>query len=1089
MKICRFLLLAALMALTVGIKAQDDALKAGFVTPPQAAKPRVWWHWMNGNISKEGIRKDLLWMDRVGLGGVHIFDAGKNTPQVVPHRIVYMTDEWKDCYAYAVRMADSLGMEATMLGTPGWSHSGGPWVQPRDAMKKLVWRQMVVTGGKRLSVTLPEPYRVSGAYQDVKARGTVSSKTWYEDIAVLAVPVADDDLTMQEMGAQVTASGGKMDLAQLTDGRIGTATILPADTKGKNTWVQFALDAPYTVRALAIADGRIHSQFRNKRPAPLKWLEASDDGTTWRKVCDIVNGAAPLLTITIKPTTARYFRVVFKSGKRATQLAELVLYTVPKVNHSEEKAGFGTPVDIAHHATPEVTQASKLEQVIDLTDRVDSLGRLQWQAPKGRWRIYRFGYSLTGKMNHPASPEATGLEVDKLDGEAVDRYLAHYLPMFEDASAGRMGAHGLQALLVDSYEAGIANWTSKARAEFGRRRGYDMRRWMPALAGEILESAQETDRFLFDWRKTLGELMAENLYGKLADTMRAKGMQTYYESHETCRVMLSDGMDIKRNCDIPMGAMWASLPVMGLDYNKDVGKQSDCKETSSAAHLYGRPIVAAESMTCGGLDGDTLAYSLTPERLKPVADLEMACGINRFVIHNSTHQPVDDKVPGQGLEIYGIWFHRHAAWAEQARPWVDYLSRSSYMLQQGKWVADVAYYYGEDANVTGLFHYGQPQVPPTASFDYVSSHALTTCLQAKDGGLTTPDGVRYRMIALDDNATRMTLPVLRHLASLVEQGVPLCGNRPVCTPSLSDDQAEWQRLVGKIWDSGRTNVYVGKTIDETLRAIGVRPDLYCDDMDSLRFVHRTTPDAEIYWVNNRRFHARTLQATFRVTGMIPCLWHPETGKVSRLAYREVDGGTQVSLTMQPMEAYFVVFRQSVPAEAADLPATDALVETKAVEGPWTVRFQPGRGAPDEILMDTLASLTQSPVPGVRYFAGTATYTHSQKFTRKQVKEGSIRLDLGQVAGVAEVYVNGQRVGELWHAPFVADISGAVRPGNNAIEVRVAVVWRNRLIGDKQPDSPQAYGYTSYPFFKATTPLHPSGLIGPVLIKQEQKRKP
>ena len=1063
--------------------AQEDVLRNGFLTPPQSAKPRVWWHWMNGNISKEGIRKDLLWMDRVGLGGIQIFDAGKNTPQVVPHRIIYMTPEWKDCYAYAVHLADSLQMETTMLCTPGWSNTGGPWVEPRDAMKKLVWRQTVVKGGKRISVQLPEPYRISGAFQDVKARGTVSPKTHYEDIVVLAVPMMDGDLTMQEMGAQVSASGGTFTIDQLTDGQIGTAATLPAQSDKSNTWVRFDFPKAYTIRSLSIADGRIHSQFRNQRPAPVKWLEVSNDGNNWQKVTDIVNGGAPLLTISFAPVTARHFRVVFKSGSRATQLAELVLHTVTKVNHAEEKAGFGTPVDIAHHATPEGVQGPLAKDVIDVTQYVDANGKLDWKAPKGKWRIYRFGYSLTGKMNHPASPEATGLEVDKLDKGAVNRYLAHYLPMFEEASRGMMGKHGVQAVLMDSYEAGIANWTALAPEEFKKRRGYDMRQWMPALAGEVLGSAKETDNFLFDWRKTLSELIVENLYDNIAETMQARGMKVYFESHETCRTILADGMDIKRKADFPMGAMWASLPVMGLDFNKDVGKQSDCKETSSVAHLYGHQVASAESMTCGGKDGDVLAYSLTPAQLKAVADLEMACGINRFVIHNSTHQPVDDKIPGQGLEIYGIWFHRHEAWAEQARPWVDYLSRSSYLLQQGQYVADVAYYYGEDANVTGLFHYKQPDVPSTVAFDYVNSHALTTRLSADKGKAVTPNGMQYRIIALDKNAERMTLPVLRHLANLVAQGVPLCGNKPTMALGKEVDQAEFNQLVAQIWDSNRPNVYASKRIGEALQALGVQPDVYCEDMDSLRYVHRTTQDSEIYWLNNRRFHGRSMQTVFRVKGMIPCLWHPETGKISKLSYREVEQGTQVDLTMLPMEAFFVVFRSSLPEGVTEEPSYADWTPVQMVEKPWTIRFQADRGAPADTTMAVLMSLTKSEDEGIRYFSGMASYHNQFTLTAKQLKAGRLAIDLGSVAGVADVLVNGKHVTTLWHAPFLADITDAVKIGDNTLEVKVSVLWRNRLIGDSKPDCKKRYGYTSYPFFKPNMPLHPSGLMGPVVLKQ------
>lgn len=1084
----RNILMAAMAATSVHVAAQTDTLRAGFVSPPQSARPRVWWHWMNGNISRDGIYKDLTWMNRVGIGGVHIFDAGKNTPQVVPHRIVYMTPEWKDCYRYAVQLADSLGMEATMTGTPGWSNTGGPWVTPADAMKKLVWRQVTVRGGRVVDCQLPAPYSVSGAFQNVAARGTVSKQQLYGDIAVLAVRVAPGDLTLSDMGARVTASGGKFTVDMLTDGDMATTANLTPDSAGRPAWLQVELARPYTIRALSLKDGRQHSQWRNKRPAPTKWLEASSDGVHFTKVCDLVLGGAPLATVDIPPTTARFFRVVFRADKRPLAIAELNLYTTYRVNHSEEKAAFGTPVDLPLYPTPATDTATPLAQVVDLTGMVSADGHLRWKAPAGRWRIYRFGYSLTGKMNHPASPEATGLEVDKMSAPAVARYIGTYLSTYVDATKGMMGRRGLQNLLIDSYEAGIANWTPTMLTDFARLRGYDMLRWMPALAGEIIESSAKTDRFLFDWRHTLGELVEENLYHQVADTMAARGMGTYFESHESCRVYEADGMAVKRHATVPMGAMWASEPVMHFNDRGETGKQGDIRESASVAHIYGQNLVAAESLTSNGLDGDGLAYSLTPNLLKPAADLEFASGVNRIVIHDSAHQPVDDKIPGQGLEIYGQWFHRHETWAEQARPWVDYLARTSYMLQQGHFVADVAYYYGDDNNVTGLFYAEQPKVPATVAYDYVNTPALTSQLAYANGRIVTPSGMTYRMLALDANTARMTVPALRRIAALVDQGMPLCGARPTMTPSLSDDEAEFAQLVSRIWDGNHPHVFEHATIGQALAAIGVAPDFSADTMDSLRYVHRTLPGTEIYWINNRSYHQRTVNATFRVAGLTPYRWNPETGSISRLAYQAADKTTTLSLSMEPGEACFVVFRAQPDEAAAPALAADSAATLLTLSAPWAVSFQPGRGAPAQMVMPQLASLSESADEGIRYFAGMATYRQTFRLSRADMRAGRLWIDLGRVCPLAEVVVNGHNLGILWRAPFTVDATTALHRGDNTIEVRVSTLWRNRIIGDRQPSCKHPYTYTSYPFYKADSKLQPSGLLGPVSVRGEKVKK-
>ncbi len=1055
-------------------------MKSGFLNPPQSARPRVWWHWMNGNISNCGIRKDLEWMHRVGLGGVHIFDAGKNTPQVVPDRIVYMTPEWKKCYAFAAELADSLGMEATMTVTPGWSNTGGPWVKPCDAMKKLVWREITVKGGQAVNIKLPEPYTVNGAFQNIKARGTVSNKTYYKDIAVMAVRTSNM-LSLREIGKKVTASSGNFNIDMLTDGDMAKSQNLTADSTGKQAWIKIELNKAYTIKAISLADGRQHSQWRNKRPAPTKWIEASNDGVNFYKICDLVLGGAPLTTIDITPTTARYFRVVWKTDKRPLSISELNLFTAFRVNHAEEKAAFGTPVDLPLYPTPATNEAITSNDIVDITQFTDSTGRLVWKAPKGNWRILRFGYSLTGKMNHPASPEATGLEVDKMSAEAVRRYISTYLASYDFVMHSKEGKNPLTNLLIDSYEAGITNWTPLMAEEFKARRGYDMIPWMPALTGFIIESSEKTDRFLFDWRRTIGELIEQNLYRQIADTMKARNMGTYMESHESCRVYETDGMAVKQYCTIPMGAMWASEPVMHMNDSGETGKQGDIRESASVAHIYGQNLVAAESLTSNGTDGDGLAYSLTPNQLKPAADLEFASGVNRIVIHDSAHQPVDDKIPGQGLEIYGQWFHRHETWAEQARPWIDYLSRTSYMLQQGHYVADVAYYYGDDNNVTGLFYANQPEVPNTVSYDYVNTPALIGQMSYKNGQIITPSGMTYRMLALDKNTERITIPALRHIAKLVDGGIPLCGKRPKQVLSLTDNQEEFDTLVAYIWDRQRTNVFENTSIDAALKAVGIGPDMECNTMDSLRFVHRHTSQAEIYWINNRCYQTRTLNAKFKITGMAPYLWHPETGHISRLAYTIKDGYTHINLHMTPAEAYFIVFRNCDDTTAEPSTVTPTDTSTIVLTNPWTVSFQPGRGAPNKVEMTTLYPLNESTDEGIRYFAGTATYQTTVKLSKPQIHKKQLYINLGKVSALAEIIVNGKNLGTVWHAPFGTEITQAVKSGINNIEIRVTTLWRNRIIGDQQPGCTHRYTYTSYNFYNKDSKLQPSGLLGPVSL--------
>lgn len=1079
------------------VNAQETEQYKRFVNPPSEARPRVWWHWMDGNISKDGIYKDILWMNRVGIGGFHHFDAGMFTSPVVDKRLIYMDAGWKDAFKYATHLADSLGMEMAVASAPGWSSTGGPWVKPENAMKKLTWREMIVKGGNKVSVRLPEAWETTGFFQNIppsENSTTFSSSSnedkYYRDIAVIAVRLNKAEKTMAGLTAKITSSGGIYTVEQLTDGDLNNAVLLPRDDKRGYGWIQYEFEKPQTIKALSVVDGNVRNEWACAPAFISKHIEVSDNGKDFRRIFDIPHGGASRQTIDIPVTTAKYFRVTFDNpvineiyaeltGSKVvkeTPVSELVLYPVSKINHAEEKSGFATPHDMMDNITPEETNISKFSDVVDITDKVDAQGKLIWNAPDGDWKIYRFGYSLTGKKNHPAPPEATGLEVDKLDAGAVKDYMETYLKMYQEASGGLMGKRGLQYLLIDSYEAGWSTWTAKMIQEFEKRRGYDLLKWLPVLTGQIIESTEKSEQFLWDWRKTIGELIAENLYGQVEKVVKAHGMDCYFESHENGRMYLVDGMEAKKKAKVPMAAIWAVDNSTGANH---MMSECDFRESASVAHIYGQNLVAGESFTANGLDN--YAYSFSPENLKPVADLAMACGLNRFVIHESAHQPVDDKKPGLGLLIFGQWFNRHETWAEQAKAWTDYLARSSYMLQQGKYVADVLYFYGEDNCITGLFAHKLPNIPSGYSFDYLNADALLNMLSFDGKNLVTPGGMKYRLLALDKNARKMSLPVLRKIAELVRQGAIISGQKPGYEPSLHGDKVEFQRIVDEIWKSGRNNVLAEKTVAEALEAINITPDFTCGDMNNLRFVHRSTNNSEIYWVNNRTDKIRTVEATFRVAGLKPQLWHPESGETEPLSFSIENGHTKVSLRLLPNDAIFVVFDSPTEIASVKLPQTSER-EILKLESPWNVDFQADRGAPAHSIFKDLASYTENANNGIKYFSGTAAYKTTFNISENLISPNSkFYLDLGEVKNLAEVFVNGKPVGIVWKKPFKIEISKSLISGENKLEIKVTNLWVNRLIGDMQPDVKQKIAYTSFQFYKADSPLQPSGLLGPVRI--------
>jgi hypothetical protein len=1108
-------LMYALAVLLLGISTaaaqnKTDPLKSGFENPPEGARPRVWWHWMNGNITKEGIKLDLEWMHRVGIGGYQNFDAALSTPQVVEKRLAYMTPEWKDAFKYAVVLGDQLGLEEAIAGSPGWSESGGPWVPASQGMKKYVWSETRVDGGQPFTGTLAHPPANAGPFQNLRieergGRGIqFKVPPFYADCAVVAYKVPASDVPFENLQAKITSSGGNIDTALLSDGDLNKTTALPMAPEGEKAWIQYEFPQAQTIRALTIAlvERRMFgSRFGGGESG--RALEASDDGQTFHEVVSLPTGGTMEHTVSFEPVSAKFFRVTFKTPpprapsnfdtgsfqmpKPPTEysIAELVLHPGARVNRFEDKAAFSSLGDLYPLVTPPVAPADPISKadVIDLTSKMRADGTLDWTPPAGHWVVLRFGYSLLGITNHPATAEATGLEVDKLNHTYVKNYMETYLESYKQTvGADYMGKRGIRYVINDSWEAGSQNWTDNMLEQFKRLRGYDALPWLPVLAGKVVESAEASDRFLWDFRKTISDLIANEHYGQLEATLHEWHMGHYGESHESGRAFVADGMEVKKFNEVPMSAMWTQRP--GVN-NEQYGYNADDRESASVAHIYGQNLAAAESMTAA-----QAPWAWSPATLKPTADQELLNGINRFVIHESAHQPLVGKAPGMTLGPFGQWFNRNETWAEEAGPWVKYIARSSYLLQQGHFGADVVYFYGEDSNLTAIFANKAPDVPAGYGFDYINADGLMHMLSAREGRITTKSGMEYRLLALDPYSRHMSLPVLRAIHKLVEDGAVVAGEKPTDDPSLADDQGEFQRLNDELFGDGagvhtvgQGKVYAGQNAEAALTAMNVAPDFDHTKPESdtrLLFVHRKLADGDLYFVDNRNDRDETVDATFRVAGKAAELWHPETGQAEPASYKIAERRTTVPLHLEPWGTVFVVFRKPTKDTSCTLPK---VVETdlETIEGPWNVAFQSGRGAPASVTLDKLISWPDSTDPGVKYFSGVGTYTKTVQAPQEWFKKGAkLWVDLGDVKNLAEVTVNGKSMGIVWHTPYRVDATRALKPGANELTIKVINAWVNRLIGDEQPGA-MKYTFADVKPYRANSPLQPSGLLGPVRV--------
>jgi hypothetical protein len=1136
-RVMRTFALAAMIALASWASGQspDDPLESGFKNPPESAKPRAWWHWMNGNVTKEGITADLEWMKRVGIAGMQMFDGNLGTPQFVDQRLVWMTPEWKDAFHHAGAEADRLGLEMAMAASGGWSETAGPWVKPEEAMKKIVWSETRAEGPKKFSGMLAHPPTNNGKFQNMTMAPDIDyptptdlpgtkplppappakpDPTFYADSRVVVYRLPQGEVRMADLNPKVTTSAAHVDPAPLTDGDLAKPLFLPASEGESEVWVQFEFPRPYPAQAVTIVAGS-NTLFRSGA-IPEGMVQASDDGSTWLTLITLpgpeqATGGFPVQTYSFPETTAKFYRVVMRppppdpwvarvaaeSGfslpaGRGVNLAEIE-FSGPRVNHWQGKAAFGNAIEFQTLATPEApgNEVVARRDVIDLTSKMRRDGTLDWDVPAGKWVILRLGYSLTGEKNHPASPEATGYEVDKLSGKHVSNYAKTYVDMVSSALGANFGK-SFRYFLMDSWEAGVENWTDEMIPEFEKRRGYDPTPYLPVLTGRIVESAPVSDRFLWDFRRTIADLLAENHYGVASRYFNRQGVGLTAEATGG-PATTSDGLLCKSMVDIPMGEFWTPPP--GAKEGPD--NLADLLETASAAHVYGKLLAAAESFTTAP-DGPVWA---SPYYLKPLGDKAMALGINRFVFHTSDHQPfVDDQHrPGITLGFFGQHYTRNTTWAEQAVAWNTYLARSSFLLQQGQFVGELAYFYGEGAPATvPSWKPVNPAPPQGYAYDWVNADILLNRMSIRDGRLVLPGGMSYRLLILPDYVNQLTLPLLRKLRDFVSSGAILVAPRPAGSPSLADQgkDAEFRSLVNDLWGSidgmgvtehayGKGKLYWGKPLDAVLAGEKASPDFEYNRpaFDSeLVWIHRRDGDRDLYFVANQKEWPEDVETSFRIEGREPELWRPDTGVIEAAGYRIEGGRTTVPLHLDPYGSVFVVFRQKASAPSRTLPQPVTTVVT-TVQGAWEVKFPPNWGAPAQVRFETLVSWPNYPDEGVKYFSGTAVYTQDINAPQEWFKQSAkVILDLGKVKEIAEVSVNGHPVGGiLWKPPFQADVTVALKPGNNHLEVKVTNLWPNRVIGDRQPGATKKYVWLDYKPFRADTPLLESGLLGRVRV--------
>jgi len=1108
-------------------------LETVFQNPPDEAKPWVYWYWMRANATSKGITKDLEAMAETGVGGAVLMPIGNSgaLANSAPLTIANppadpLSDHWWDLVVHATKEADRLGLRLAMNACDGWALAGGPWITPEMSMQELVMTEQSIDGGKLFKGQLAQP---------------TTRENYYRDIAVLAFPAAaEHGVTSTQLKPKATTNIEGLDPQVLVT---GASSLVSLSSAG---WIQYAFDEPFTCRSITIWPD-IKTVYQLQRAE----LLVSDDGKNFRSLGRLKpsefhgwQDRGLSATHAIEPTRAKFFRFVIdpsgvrphaenhegsKSRNRNRLAAQHIeLSSQPQINHWEGKAGYRWRRSkwTSDKQCPD-DLCVPLKKLINITAKMDADGLLNWDVPAGRWIVQRIGYTTTGETNNPAGSGA-GLECDKFNPEAAKIQFNGWFGEALDRVGPKLAGKTLWRNHTDSWEAYSQNWSPLFREEFIKRRGYDPIPWLPAMNGVPIESAELSERFLYDIRRTIADLVCDNFYAPFTKFGRERGAS--FSAECIAPTMMSDGLQHFKYTDLPMGEFWLN------SVNQD--KPNDIRDAISGGHIYGKKIIGAEAFT-----QNPITWSVDPYYLKPMGDYNFAKGINQFVLHVWAHQAFDKK-PGVTLNRVGTFFSGTQTWHKPGKAWFDYLKRCSAMLQSGRPVVDVCYFTGEEQPARSYLRNDLPlPLPEGYSYDCINRDALLTRAKAVHGRMVLPDGISYRMLVLPP-ADRMTPELAEKIGDLAEGGVPVIGKWPTQSISLTDYpecDGKVKEIVDKSWKSVRQQMSTQEVFDQ----LGLLPDVEFMDVDltpvyrekmeyfspTFAWNHRKTPDTDFYFISNQERTYRSVNVAFRIKGKVPELWDASTGKIKDAGvwWQEKDR-TILSLNLEPSASVFVVFRRSAnidpiakikPAQAnvreRSLPlwiqngaawasengtwelirqsgktkkiSLANLPDPMKISGDWTVSFKPDRSAPEQIKLPELQPLNEHKNDGVKYFSGTAIY-HSFFELSTVNEDDKLFLDLGSVANLAEVTINGKNMGVLWKPPFIIEVSDVVKQGRNELSIAVTNTWHNRIVGDS--GLPEEKRITWLLFNDARlgpeVDLEPAGLLGPVFLRTVRRFK-
>lgn len=1050
-------------------KSFDQQDVEAFKTPPRLYYPETWFHYIGGNVSHEGITADLEAIAEAGISGIQLFHGqfGGEWPGVQP-QITSLSPLWDNAVKHTAEECRRLGLRFTMQNCPGWAMSGGPWIEPSNAMRHLAWSRTDVTGNSTVNIQLSVPELSNEPWRD------------YKDIVVLAFPTPLGD-TGEPLKPASFKSNHELAWKDCFAGALKESFKFTPVTEANPHWIEVTFPEETIIRTVELPSINSMSHRWCFEPGVAVRVDALLKDGSRKNVLqlDLPQSSwqddRPLSLACPEIAGVKTYRIEIVN-QHDMALNSIRLFSAARKNNWESEAGWTlrTIERIGQHPDQSKEAFVNQDQILDISGKMDKSGKLTWNAPAGEWTILRIGHVNTGQKNAPAPPEGTGWECDKLSEAGPNAHFAGYIGRLNE---GVLKDGLLNGLLLDSWECKTQTWTTNMENEFKDFTGYELRQWLPAVFGYVVNDHETTARFLLDWRSTIGELFSNKFYGRMAELAKENGLSITYET-AAGDIVPVDILEYFKHADVPMCEFWQPFSegyVGSLNFKP-------IKPTASAARIYGKPRVGAEAFT-----SFSLTWNEHWDMLKEVANINTIEGVTHFVFHTYTHNPRTDFLqPGTSFgSSIGTPFLRGQTWWKHMPEFTSYLARCTYLLERGKPVSDVLWYLGDEMNHKPDQNY---PFPAGYKYDYCNPDVLLNRLDVKNGMLVTPENITYKVLWIPE-APRMLPETLERLHSLISKGATVIADAPQGLATLSggtDTQKRFDAAVAKIWDKekksairkvGKGTVLSGINIDAALNELGIKPDV---KGQGALWLHRKVDGAEWYYITAPKGNGFKGTLDFHTTGKAE-LWDPVSGTVKPLASKQQGEYTQVTLDLPLSGACFLVFRQDGGSESTPMKTeVSTIAKNIPLITPWTLSFPSGWGAPEKINISELKAWKELDLsPEGKSFSGTATYTTT--FNVKELKKGmTFSLDLGQVDMIAVVSLNGKKLRTLWTPPYSLDLTDAIQKENNTLTIEVTSTWYNRLVFDAgQPEANRKTWTINGPEKDAS--LMNSGLLGPVSI--------